>query len=99
MCIGVVPVPDIDDLLGIAKGVDRRVGCAPIGVVKLALLTSRNSARSMIYRADRRRTHAPINILDCDTTIKPLYVHQEEAVVSFNPKKPGRDPRTRTTRS
>ena len=53
----------------------------------------------MVYRADRRRTRAPINILDCDTTIKLLYGHQEEAVVSFNPKKPGRDPRTRTTRS
>ena len=31
------------------------------GVVKLALLTPRNSARSMVYRADRRRTRAPIN--------------------------------------
>ena len=30
-------------------------------VVKLALLTPRNSARSMVYRADRRRTRAPIN--------------------------------------
>ena len=29
-------------------------------------------------------------ILDCDTTIKPLYGHQEGAVVSYNPKKPGR---------
>ena len=30
-------------------------------VVKLALLTPRNSATSMVYRADRRRTRAPIN--------------------------------------
>ncbi len=29
-------------------------------------------------------------VLDCDTTIKPLYGHQEGAVVSDNPKKPGR---------
>ncbi len=29
-------------------------------------------------------------ILDVDTTIKPLYGHQEGAVVSYNPKKPGR---------
>jgi hypothetical protein len=29
-------------------------------------------------------------ILDTDTTIKPLYGHQEGAVVSYNPKKPGR---------
>jgi hypothetical protein len=29
-------------------------------------------------------------ILDADTTIKPLYGHQEGAVVSYNPKKPGR---------
>ncbi|HEY2533548.1 MAG TPA: transposase [Xanthobacteraceae bacterium] len=29
-------------------------------------------------------------ILDVDTTIKPLFGHQEGAVVSFNPHKPGR---------
>jgi hypothetical protein len=29
-------------------------------------------------------------ILDTDTTIKPLYGHQEGAVISYNPKKPGR---------
>jgi hypothetical protein len=29
-------------------------------------------------------------ILDVDTTVKPLFGHQEGAVVSFNPHKPGR---------
>lgn len=29
-------------------------------------------------------------VLDCDTTIKPLYGHQEGAVVGYNPHKPGR---------
>ena len=29
-------------------------------------------------------------ILDIDTTVKPLYGHQEGAVVGFNPRKPGR---------
>jgi hypothetical protein len=29
-------------------------------------------------------------ILDCDTTIKVLYGHQDGAVVSYNPQKPGR---------
>lgn len=29
-------------------------------------------------------------ILDVDSTVKPLYGHQEGAVVSYNPKKPGR---------
>ena len=29
-------------------------------------------------------------IFDTDTTIKPLYGHQEGALVSYNPKKPGR---------
>ena len=28
--------------------------------------------------------------LDVDTTIKPLYGHQEGAVLGYNPKKPGR---------
>lgn len=29
-------------------------------------------------------------ILDLDATVKPLYGHQEEAVVGYNPRKPGR---------
>src|SRR5271166_4729419 len=29
-------------------------------------------------------------VLDIDTTVKPLYGHQEGAVVGYNPKKPGR---------
>ncbi len=29
-------------------------------------------------------------ILDIDTTVKPLYGNQEGAVVSYNPRKPGR---------
>lgn len=29
-------------------------------------------------------------ILDCDTTVKPLYGHQAGAEVSYNPQKPGR---------
>ena len=29
-------------------------------------------------------------ILDVDTTVKPLYGHQEGAVLGYNPKKPGR---------
>jgi hypothetical protein len=28
--------------------------------------------------------------MDCDTTVKPLYGHQEGAVVGYNPHKPGR---------
>ena len=38
-----------------------RVDMEALTVVKLALLTPRNSARSMVYRADQRRTRAPIN--------------------------------------
>jgi len=33
-------------------------------------------------------------ILDCDVTIKPLYGHQEGAVVGYNPHKPGRPSHT-----
>jgi len=29
-------------------------------------------------------------IMDCDTTVKPLYGHQEGAVIGYNPHKPGR---------
>jgi hypothetical protein len=34
------------------------------------------------------------SILDVDTTVKPLYGHQEGAVVGYNPKKPGRPSHT-----
>jgi hypothetical protein len=33
-------------------------------------------------------------ILDVDVTVKPLYGHQESAVLGFNPKKPGRPSHT-----
>jgi Transposase DDE domain group 1 len=33
-------------------------------------------------------------ILDVDTTVKPLYGHQQEAVVGYNPHKPGRPSHT-----
>lgn len=33
-------------------------------------------------------------ILDCDTTIKPLYGHQDGAEISYNPIKPGRPSHT-----
>lgn len=33
-------------------------------------------------------------ILDTDTTVKPLYGHQQGAVVSYNPRKPGRPSHT-----
>lgn len=33
-------------------------------------------------------------VLDCDTTIKPLYGHQAGAEVSYNPRKPGRPSHT-----
>lgn len=29
-------------------------------------------------------------VMDCDTTVKPLYGHQEGAVLGYNPHKPGR---------
>ena len=38
-------------------------------------------------------------VLDLDATIKPLYGHQDGAVVSYNPRKPGLVPRTPTMRS
>jgi Transposase DDE domain group 1 len=41
-----------------------------------------------------RRSYEPLLyvpwILDIDTTVKPLYGHQEGAVIGYNPRKPGR---------
>jgi len=36
-------------------------------------------------------------ILDVDTTITPLYGHQEGATLGYNPKKPGRPSHCRHT--
>jgi hypothetical protein len=33
-------------------------------------------------------------ILDCDTTVKPLYGHQQGAEIGYNPHKPGRPSHT-----
>lgn len=45
-----------------------------------------------------QRVYAPLLsepwILDVDTTVKPLYGHQEGAVVGYNPHKPGRPSHT-----
>ena len=45
-------------------------------------------------QAQLRHCIAQVNktgwILDCDTTVKVLYGHQDGAVVSYNPQKPGR---------
>jgi hypothetical protein len=41
-----------------------------------------------------RRLLAKPWILDVDTTVKPLYGHQEGAVIGYNPKKPGRPSHT-----
>ena len=42
---------------------------------------------------------APPWMLDIDTTMKPLYGHQEGAVTGYNPKKPGRTSRSYHTYS
>ena len=36
-------------------------------------------------------------IVDADTTIKPIYGHQEGAEIAYNPKKPGRPSHCRQT--
>jgi hypothetical protein len=47
-----------------------------------------------VAAAPTRLLHAPLLSepwsLDADSTVKPLYGHQEGAVLGYNPKKPGR---------
>lgn len=49
-------------------------------------------------RAHLKRSYEPLLdepwILDVDATVKPLYGHQEGAVVGYNPQKPGRPSHT-----
>ena len=44
--------------------------------------------RHLDYRLEPLLAEAAI--LDVDTTVKPLYGHQQGAAVGYNPKKPGR---------
>lgn len=75
------------------------------GLLGMEKVVSSSSARRAFGSADEeactawmqrhlRRCYEPLLtepwILDVDTTVKPLYGHQEGAVVGFNPKKPGR---------
>lgn len=72
-------------------------------------IVSEDSARRAVKRIDREKgiqwlqNHVldccePLLktpwILDVDTTVKPLYGHQEEAVKGYNPQKPGRPSHT-----
>ncbi len=62
--------------------------------LRRALLAIPKAAGVSWLDSHLRESSAPLLdvpwILDMDTTIKPLYGKQEGAVVSYNPKKPGR---------
>ena len=74
-------------------------------LLEMSKVTSEDSVRRAFKNVDKRdcadwqRRHlrhcynpllAEPWILDIDTTVKPLYGHQEGAVVGYNPQKPGR---------
>ncbi len=77
----------LPDLLGMAKIVSEdslRRGLATMpGEAGLDWLQRHIDATVRPLLAERY-------IIDIDTTVKPLYGHQEGAVVGYNPKKPGR---------
>ena len=62
--------------------------------VRRAFQNVEEAAGAEWQRAHLRRCYEPLLaepwILDVDTTVKPLYGHQEGAVVGYNPQKPGR---------
>lgn len=85
---------------------NEKVNTEFLGMTKVV---SDDSARRALYRMDeesgiqwlRKHLHACYEellktpwILDVDVTIKPLYGHQEGAVVGYNPHKPGRPSHT-----
>jgi len=62
--------------------------------VRRAFQQGEEEAWTAWTRKHLRATYEPLLsepwILDMDATVKPLYGHQEEAVVGYNPGKPGR---------
>ena len=81
-CDGVNP-----ELLGMTKVVS-------VDSARRAFVTAdAQECRVWQHRHLRRCTQTLLEhpwILDVDTTVKPLYGHQEGAVLGYNPKKPGR---------
>ncbi|MCC6490633.1 MAG: transposase, partial [Candidatus Hydrogenedentes bacterium] len=81
-CDGVNP-----ELLGMTKVVS-------VDSARRAFVTAdAQECREWQLRHLRRSTQTMLErpwILDVDTTVKPLYGHQEGAVLGYNPKKPGR---------
>ena len=82
----------------------RSDGVSP-GLLGMKKVLSEDAVRRLLQKIDEKKGIAWLQrhldyvyrpllrapwILDVDTTIKPLYGHQEGAVVSYNPKKPGR---------
>ena len=66
--------------------------------VRRAFRSVEETAGADWQRAHLKRCYEPLLaepwILDVDTTVKPLYGHQEGAVVGYNPQKPGRPSHT-----
>src|SRR5690242_9613565 len=74
-------------LLGMAKVVSEDAVRRALG--KIPEETGRAWLQEQLDYCTRPLLREPW-ILDVDTTVKPLYGHQEGAVVGYNPKKPGR---------
>ena len=78
-------------LLGMAKAVSEDAVRRALG--KIPEATGREWLQEHLDYGTRPLLREPW-ILDVDTTVKPLYGHQEAAVVGYNPKKPGRPSHT-----
>ena len=76
-------------LLGMAKVVSE--DAVRRALSKIAAEAGRSWLQEQLDYCTRPLLREPW-ILDVDTTVKPLYGHQEGAVVGYNPKKPGRPP-------
>ena len=78
-------------LLGMAKVVSE--DAVRRALSKIAAEAGRSWLQEQLDYCTRPLLREPW-ILDVDTTVKPLYGHQEGAVVGYNPKKPGRPSHT-----
>jgi hypothetical protein len=95
---GVIPTPNLDRIANRGLRYTQFHSTALCSPTRAALITGRNhhsvGFSGQWLKGHLKASYEPLLqepwILDVDTTVKPLYGHQQDAKVGYNPTKPGR---------
>jgi hypothetical protein len=95
---GVIPTPNLDRIANNGLRYTQFHSTALCSPTRAALITGRNhhsvGFSGQWLKGHLKASYEPLLqepwILDVDTTVKPLYGHQQDAKVGYNPTKPGR---------